>query len=221
MASAGACSETLPVKWPVHDAFVVLGHVLQSDGSIRECWRKTRRAMWRAFWANPGSKNARPLDTTKRLMLLDKAVAPQLDYRCSRWPPQRAVAHELDGVHRKMVASLMRVPRYPCEDVGDFVRRRGRVAAHHCRSSGRWSKRWFKRASDWNQHLERPRNRCSWSAKLLHYMDREWFIQRRISLLPTDTGSQSSLAGRTNARARRGPVHARWHDGIELAKEWA
>ena len=174
--------------------------------------------MWRSYWSNTGSKDARPLDVTRRIALLDKAVTPQLDFRLSRWPPQKTIANEVDGLQRKMVASAMRIPRYPGEDAADFVRRRGRAAALQCRQSGQWSQRWFKRATDWNKHLERPHNSDSWPAKLLHYRAREWLIQRRIPPLPANGRSSSCLAGRTGTRSSAGCVHARWHDGIELAR---
>ena len=79
---------------------------------------------------------------------------------------------------------------HPFEDIADFVRRRGQVAALQHRQTGQWSQRWFKRAVDWNEHLERPRNGYCWSSKLLHFRDGEWLIQRRMSLLPSDCASQ-------------------------------
>ena len=184
----------------------------------RPCWQHTRRLMWKSFWSNAGSQSARQLTTVQRLLLLQKSVVPQLEYRCSRWPPQRMIACELDGIQRKMVATVQRIPRYPGEEVGDFVKRRGRVAARACKNSGLWSHKWFRRSLDWNEHLERPRNIHSWPAKLLHFKDRQWFIERRASWLPADGGAASSLAGRTDTRACRGCVHTRWHDGIEFAR---
>ena len=176
--------------------------------------------MWRTFWANPGSKDARALSTDQRMSLLAKAVAPQLDYRCSRWPPQKVIAQELDRMQRKMVSTLLHTPRNPGEEAEDFIRRRGRLAAGKCRNVGQWSHRWFRRALDWNEHLERPRNGRSWASSLLHYKDRQWFMARRASLLPMNGFSGSCIAGRTETRAVRGCVHARWHDGIELAKSY-
>ena len=198
--------------------FNLLGHILQDNGSIRPCWRNTRNLMWKSFWGNPGSKDAHALTIGRRMKLLDKAVAPLLDYRCSRWPPQKTIANEVDCLQRKMVATLQRAPKYPGEELPDYVRRRGRLAASSCRAAGSWSKRWFSRVVDWNAHPERQRNRYTWSSRLLHYMDREWFINRRASLLPVDGCTGSVLAGRTDTRTNPGCVHARWHDGIEFAK---
>ena len=82
--------------------------------------KKELRQNSKSFWATPGAKLAQTLLVSKRLALLNKAVAPQLDYRCSRWPPQKMVARELDSMHRKMVGSLLKVQRYPSEDVRRF-----------------------------------------------------------------------------------------------------
>ena len=174
--------------------------------------------MWRSFWANPGSKDGRSLNQGAKLQLLSKAVTPQLDFRCSRWPPQKMVVRELDSVHRKMVVTIQRVPKQLGEDHRAYAQRRGRIAGMICKISGRWSGRWFQRALDWNEHLERPRNHRSWASRLLHYHDRAWFIDRRVALLPQSAPNGSCLAGRTDTRAYRGYVQMRWHDGIEFAK---
>ena len=50
-----------PVKRPLVDNFLVLGHLLQPNGSIRSCWTSARKAMWKAFWTNPGAKAAQKL----------------------------------------------------------------------------------------------------------------------------------------------------------------
>ena len=218
MAAAGNLEPQPPPKWPQAETFSLLGHTLQHNGSIRACWRDTRRAMWRSFWANPASRDGQNLSRNAKLQLLSKAVLPQLEFRCSRWPPQKTVARELDDMQRKMYATIARIPRHPAEATDQYVRRRGREAATACRLAGTWSSRWFKRACKWNEHLERPRNSVNWSAKLLHYHDRAWFIQKRASLLPSNPRIGSCLAGRTDTRADRGGVCRRWHDGIAFAR---
>ena len=164
------------------------------------------------------SGDAVALDTRARNKLLEKSVAPQLDYRCSRWPPQRTISLELEALQRRMVATILRIPQIPGETAADYVKRRGHVAGRHCRQTGMWSSRWFKRAQDWNAHLERPRNRHSWPARLIHYMDSEWLIQRRLLFLPANSENRSCLAGRTDTRAMRGCVNMRWHDEIAYCK---
>ena len=175
--------------------------------------------MWKAFWANPGSRDATSLDTRARNKLLEKSVAPQLDYRCSRWPPQKTISLELDVLQRRMVATILRIPQISGETAANYVKRRGHAAGQHCRQTGKWSSRWFKRAQDWNAHLQRPRNRHSWPARLLHYRDADWFIRRRLSFLTADNVNNSCLSGRTDTRAIRGCVNIRWHDGITFSKQ--
>jgi len=218
MAATGSVDQPTSPKWPLCNTFQVLGHVLQNSGSIRACWRRTKALMWKAFWANPGSKHGHKLSPAQRFTLLGKAVVPQLDCRCTRWPPQRTIADELDGVQRKMMATAMRISRYPGEELPDYVRRRGRAAARQCKLTGTWSQRWFKRVIAWHSHLERPRNAHTWPAKTLHHRDREWLIRRRASLLSDNCKSGSCMAGKTDTRAFPGCVHVRWDDGVEFGR---
>ena len=206
-----------PVKWPLCHQFIVLGHSLDDDGSIRSCWRRARASMWKAFWANPGSKVAANFSATERLALLARTVSPQLDFRCSRWPPQKQIASELDSMQRKMTGALLRIQREPHESVEDYVRRRGRFAAKVCRQHGLWSARWFSRAAKWDAHLARSKNSRTWAARLRTYRGSEWLQERRRSFMPRDSWASSSLAGRTDTRAYRGRIHMRWQDGIALA----
>ena len=206
-----------PDKWPLCDQFIVLGHSLDDDGSIRSCWSRARASMWKAFWANPGSRAAAKFPISERLNLLARAVAPQLDFRCSRWPPQKQVAAEVDSIQRKMVSTLLRVPRGPQEPVEDYVRRRGRLAARTCKLHGLWSARWFTRAIFWDAHLARDRNAHTWAARLRNYRGSDWLMRRRVEFLPRDGQSRSAVAGRTDTRGYRGKVHVRWLDGISFA----
>ena len=208
-------------KWPLSSTFNVLGHTLQSSGSIRACWSNTRRCLWRAFWSNPGARTVRHLGLDSKLRLLQRAVTPALDFRCSRWPPQPQIARELDIVQRKMISSIMRIERGPVESIDLFHQRRGRVAAQVARDQGLWSRRWWQRAQMWDEHLARSRNSSAWSSRLRTHRDRRWFTERRANLLGNQH-SQSALsvtAGRTQTRTAPGKVHMRWHDGIHLAKD--
>ena len=217
-ASGSTSTPADPQRWPVVAPFPVLGHLLEPTGSIRSCWASSRRTMWRAFWANPASKAGAHLSVPYKLDLLNRCVKPQFAYKCSRWPPQRQIALELDKLQQKMTATVMRVPRVAGEDIDVYVRRRGRIARNHCVQQGRWSDFWFGRAIQWDDHLARERNSYSWSARLRDYRGMQWLMDRRASLAPRDSNSVSIKAGRTATRAVRGKVHARWHDGIEYAR---
>ena len=143
---------------------------------------------------------------------------PQLGYRCSRWPPQKTIAQELDVLHRKMVSTMIRLPKNPGGDVAEDMKRQGRLAGLLCTRTGKWSHRWFQRAQTSNDHLERARNRHSWPSRLLHYRDRDWLMRRRASLLPADGKTGSCTAGHTDTRTFRGCVHMRWQDGIAYSR---
>ena len=86
----------------------------------------------KSFWANPGANLARDLPDTSKLALMQRVTLPQLSFRCSRWPPQRQIGSELDHLQQKMTASLMRLPRFPGEEVDVYVRRRGKAARKIC-----------------------------------------------------------------------------------------
>ena len=207
-------------RWPVVNTFAVLGHLIESTGSIRACWTRARSAMWKAFWANPGSNAARHLSRASNLALMSRAVLPQLNFRCSRWPPQKQVRLEVDQLQQKMTASLVRLPRLIGEDAEAYVRRRGREARRINTEQGMWSNHWFSRCLRWDAHLARPRNFNSWPAQLRDYRGKQWLMDRRASFVSSDSSS-SILAGRTGTRAARGKVHTRWHDGVDLARSFA
>jgi len=200
---------------------VVLGHVLQATGSIRACWTRSRASMWKAFWANPGADAAKQVGIPRKLQLLARAVQPQLSFRCSRWPPQRQIATEVDTLQQKMTASMLKLPRLEGEDPASYVRRRGRVARGHCRKQGLWAAHWFARAIAWDDHLTRARNGQTWSGRLRDFRGKEWLKQQRALYVPrgfSDASAASLRAGRTGTRAVRGKVQTRWHDGIDYAK---
>ena len=169
--------------------------------------------MLKAFWANTEVATAKGLTDNQRLMLINRAVRPMLDYRCSRWPPQIQIAKEIDAYQRRLVASAARLPRRPGESLDVFCRRRASFAAAVCRKGGTWSKRWFQRALDWDDHLRRRRNGNSWAAKLLDYRGAPWLASRRL-----EQHSSLSSAGRTGTRLHSGCVFQRWHDGVTLAR---
>ena len=174
--------------------------------------------MWRSFWSNPAAKDAQHLSIDEKALLLKRAVAPQLDFRCSRWAPQKQIATEVDRLQAKMTATLLKLPYVEGERPEDYVRRRGRLAKRLSRKHGLWSERWFQRATKWDEHLAGPRNARYWAAKLRCYHDRDWFVLRRSSFAPSVASRESpacSTAGRTATRTGRFKVHARWHDGVQ------
>ena len=214
MVAAGSHDMPLdPSKWPVVTVFECLGHLLQQDGGIRACVSATKRSCWAAFWANFSNKRDHGLRVQVKCQVLIRAVTPIFRYRCTRWPAQRAVAREFDGVQNKMLATLQRTPRLPGELAHEYVRRRNHLASHQAKSMGRWSEIWYERVVLWKEHLERERNAHSWPAQTLHFRGRTFLQQVRAF-----NSSTSAAAGRTGTRALRGIVHARWQDGAHLCQ---
>ena len=170
--------------------------------------------MWRAYWGNLGPSKASRLPVRQHLALLDRAVVSVLDFRCSRWPPLRQICRELDCLQRKMTSIFLRTPRLPGEAVDAYCRRRGRIAGACCRQQGLWSKRWCQRVLSWNMHLERDRNHLTWPAQTLLFRGLMWLQHCRANLL-----TNSATSGRTDTRSKAGCVHARWHNGVEFAKQ--
>ena len=165
--------------------------------------------MWKAYFANIRQF----LGRRSNLQLLNRSVMPVFDYRNTRWPPHAQLELEIDRLQRKMIAGIIR-PRMLADDTpAEFVRRRNRIAAVAAREAGLWSMRHCTRVLDWRAHLERPLNKASWAAILLHYRGFQWLMQQRLQ------HSGGVLGGRTGTRAASGNVATRWHDGVRIAEE--
>ena len=64
----------------------------------------------------------------------------------------------------------------------------------------------------WNDHLLRG-HVPSWATKLIRFMDRDWFVRRRMSVR-----SWSAFGGKTETRSGAGAPGRRFHDGVVEAK---
>ena len=205
--------------WQVVQEFPVLGHILSDTGGVRACWQACRKNMWRAFWGNCKSKLLRN-DKGKSLTLLSRSVYPVLNFRVSRWPPQKIISQELDQTQAHMVASILRYRPSPGEDLGAFHRRRMRDARAIAATNGRWSSRWFDRFERWNEHLHRHPDHSS--TRLLAWKDAAWLRERRATSAasnPNRWNAWSCLAGRTDTRCCSGYVAQRWESGREYGRE--
>jgi len=105
-------------KWSLRSSFGVLGHILDDNGSTASCWEKTRRAMWRAYFANC----RKCANKSCAMQLLQRAVTPVFDYRNTRWPAHADLSQSIDRVQRKMVAGIMRTQMLSGESAESFVR---------------------------------------------------------------------------------------------------
>ena len=175
--------------------------------------------MWRAFWGNAGSPDAKKASQNQKLKLLERAVVSVASYRWSRWPPQKSIANELDRIQTKMFAIVLNVRPRPGEDLFKWNRRRFKHAASFVKSR-LWSYRWFDRALRWDEHIERHPE--FFVSCLRSWRGREWLIERRAENMPILARVASRLsihAGLTRTRASAGCVQKRWHDGVDYARQ--
>ena len=196
------------VKWPLVTSFPCLGHIIQHDGGIRQCYTETKRMMWRSFWGNSGNAAIRRSSVQLKSFLLNRCCKAIFAYRCSRWPPQPTIAKEVDTLQTRMMASILRTARLPGELAPDYCKRRNKLAATECRQLGRWSVHWFRRALAWDEHLVRGHSRQSWSVLLNKFHDHIWLEEQRLV---------SSMQG-TGTRIGRGRPSMRWQDGVLHAR---
>ena len=124
---------------------------------------------------------------------------------------------ELNSVQGKMAASLLRVVRLTAEEPSGCYKRRNRAAGSICKMSGLWNYQWFRHSIDWYKHLLRPRNKDSWSPRLLHLRGMR-LQERRASFLGNSSVNGSWLASRMDTRNIGGAPCTRWHDGIHFAE---
>ena len=211
--AANSSEEFLPdgSQWKQATAFPTLGSVITDDGSPWVDFMDFHRSAWRTFFANCCRPSVKRRPLRERLRLLDRAVRPLLDFKCSRWPWSTNLAKAEDAMQKRMIGITLDVRRMGHESVEGYVSRRGRLAATHARDSGWWSERHRLRVRSWRDHLERSRNAEYPAARVYKYKNHAWLCQRRLAM-----ASSGTLAGRLAAR-RMTHVNMRWEDGVKRA----
>ena len=192
--------------WSEVTVFPCLGHLLESSGSMRACFRATERAAWRAFWANFGKARNGPLAIATRLNLLERVVKPIFAFRATRWPFVLQHAKTLAKVQRRMIRLIVRIPPLLGEEPAAYSRRAARHVSQLQRERGSWAVGWAKSICTWACHLERNSCNCSWGAKILDVWSSSEVNARR-----------SENYNRPNTRAMPGFTCRRWTDGIQYA----
>ena len=73
-------------KWPVVLKMKVLGHWLQRDGGVDQCFNDMLKCIWKAFFANCVGAELSRLLVKARITLLLPSVVPILRLKWTRWP---------------------------------------------------------------------------------------------------------------------------------------
>ena len=205
-----AVLDDVAVAWPSWrfvESLRCLGVRVSWDGSVKDDLQEWRAAVLMAVARNASGIVRKCFSEDARLRLARIFAQPLLDYRACRWPCTPAVGRFVDAVQRRVVASMLEVPRLPGEDIDAWQRRRSRRAGAVARRWGLWSLRHQSRALDWYHHLCRD-HVPSMAAAALRWRGATWRRQRRLM-----QGSSSSEAGRLGSRVLT-HVNARWEDAL-------
>ena len=169
---------------------------------------------------NSGNSNINSLNIETKLSLLMRSVYSAINWKLARWPYQKSIAEELDGVQVHMVSILQRLPRLEGEDGVSWSRRSLRLARNSCSTIGLWSEAWARRAIDWHDHIMR---RPSILKDLFMCQNSDWLQARRSLFVPSHgsgSGHYSIHSGRTDTRLFPGQPPPRWESGIKLARSF-
>ena len=184
----------------------VLGHAIQSSGSVSVDFRNTELKMWKSFWANSGKLTALRGGEKFKLTLLQRATLPIADQHMVRWPFTKSRCRVVDAMQRKMLTTCVRLIAEPGESVEVFSRRKKRAVKELQTKMGCWSLRWAKQTHQWYEHLVRDPNH-SFAAQLIGVRT------------PDDLQKRRAVWHRPRTRAVAGFMHARWCEKRELASE--
>ena len=196
--------------WQQCASMKTLGHWLSNDGGYRKCCQETMAAMVRSFYGNIDT-GIRKAGKRVKQRFLAACVLPIAQARWARWPFLTTTASKLDGLQRKMLASLFNVSPSSSEPYEDFCQRRHAETAALAREMGLWSRQWAKSIVNWADHVDREHDPFTWSKDALEWRDSFWLQMQRF----LHSGSSGS---RTRTRCSRGTPAKRWQDGVTDAR---
>ena len=187
------------------------------------------------FYANLRQPGWVKLGVRRQFSLLARAVEPVALRTLSAWGPTPHYVESLNRLQRKMVATLLRMWKYPGEEWRHFRSRQSRAAGRCIEDNGEWwARKWMQRCVRWDKCLQRDyeeqrkllncasvqsaqlfKTKLSWAPQLINFLDENWFRERRTICSYHEGRSVSS---RTDTRVVRGAVLARWHDRVIFAQ---
>ena len=202
-----------------------LGWLIQSDSGTHEAWTALQIKLWRRFYGNIRKPSFKTLCWDTRCQILSRALLPIFVYAAQIWPPQYGLAMKVDKLQRRMVGMALGIFRYPSESFVDFFKRRSRMASRVIeRNDAWWTRAWFTRALQWDDHCRRSLTvqkrhfvdlvpidnlptRLPWPPLLLDWNGADYLDERRT--FQFRNRSYSSVISRTRTRTARGFVHVR------------
>ena len=211
LCRGGICETEVDTKrWKHVKTMKCLGHHLQDDGGIQECYVAVASSMWRAFCGNLSASLLLSSENV-RMRFLKSSIVSVASSRWARWPYQRSFADKLGRVQRKMIANLMNIKPVEGEAFDAFCQRRHIVTGIKTSKVGRWSQQWAASIDSWAAHIDRKHDDKAWSHVILGWHDGMWLQWQRFL-------QSSGHESRTRTRAVRGKVHRRWEEGLEEAR---
>ncbi|CAK0839546.1 unnamed protein product [Prorocentrum cordatum] len=198
-------AETQFPGWQTVNDFPVLGHTFAANGSVAPCIQKTKKAVWKAFFANAGAASFSRAPRQVKLRLISRSCLAPFACRCSRWPPRAEQLAMVDRLQTRLVATAVRMRKCPGDSAESFAR--NARAARKAREHGRWSTFWCKRVVDWDNHIKRAHCQQQWGTRLVLWHDGHWLQNRR----------RRHHRERPRTRVCLGQPAARWGEGVALA----
>ena len=207
------CDQLLPdaATWPSEDLMHCLGFMIQNNAETNVAWKETVKILWKAYFANFRSKDAKGLTKKAKLSVLDRSVLTSLKYRTACMPITPCRVQAIDTVQRKMTAAVLGIRRCPDEQPDHFCRRKWRAASAAMKQQGLWSTKVCISFWKFDSHIRRDTAKNLWAARLLRTRNAEWLRQRR-----EEFGKPGW--SRTMSRKVVGHVARRWDEAAKFAK---
>ena len=193
--------------------FSCMGHLIDHYAGYRSCFINTPENMWKAFRNNAGALELRGKQKSQ-VRVFHRAVTPMFTYRCSRWPWAITAAKKANRTQSLMFGRMMGLKRAPDQSVADFCSNRHIKTSKLAANTGQLSNIWADRVLRWSDHLERPRNACSWAAQAYQIQRADWLRERRQHFV---CNNRSLEAGETGNRALALAPKLRFEDLLDAA----
>ena len=159
-----------------------------------------------SFWANLGHARTKHLVQHNKIILLNRAVQPIIEFSASRWPPTHSNLQTIGSLQHRMMSLIVKTPVLPEETPAQFRVRRNRSIASTRKVN--WKERVKQRSLQWYLHLSRDRNFASPASKLVRFKD-ALFLETMRKLSRPNSAAKGSCT-RNNPHA----IQPRWEESV-------